>query len=154
MYPHLLATHSALRWIFLGFLLFTLVSALRGYLQNTPYRKSDAVSRKVTVGLAHLQLLFGFGLYFISPVVRTFRDNHYSALGDMDVMFFGILHMAAMLLVTIAMTVGSALTGRKATDTAKFKTVLMFFGISFLVILVFIPWPFSPLASRPWFRGF
>jgi hypothetical protein len=47
-----------------------------------------------------------------------------------------------------------ALAKRDSEDSQKFNAVFLYYSIALLIILVAIPWPFSPLAQRPYFRGF
>ncbi|MEJ7740420.1 MAG: hypothetical protein WKF97_23625 [Chitinophagaceae bacterium] len=63
-------------------------------------------------------------------------------------------HITMMLTAIIVITIGSAKTKRKSTDQEKFKTMATWFTIGLLIILTSIPWPFSPLTSRPFFRPF
>jgi len=37
-------------------------------------------------------------------------------------------------------------------DKEKFKIMLLWYGIALIIILIAIPWPFSPLANRPYLR--
>lgn len=70
----------------------------------------------------------------------------------MEFTFFGMIHSLLMLVAIIVITFGSALAKRKTTDREKFKTMLYWFSIALIIILIAIPWPFSPLANRPYFR--
>jgi len=57
-----------------------------------------------------------------------------------------------MLTAIVIITIGSALAKRKKTDKEKFKTMLVWFSAALLIIFIAIPWPFSPLANRPYIR--
>jgi drug/metabolite transporter (DMT)-like permease len=57
-----------------------------------------------------------------------------------------------MLTAIVLLTIGSALTKRKKDDRDKFKTMLTWFGIALIIILIAVPWPFSPFAQRPYLR--
>jgi hypothetical protein len=59
-----------------------------------------------------------------------------------------------MIIAIIIITIGSAKAKRKQAENEKFKTMAIWFTIGLLVILANIPWPFSPLTSRPYFRHF
>jgi len=63
-------------------------------------------------------------------------------------------HSVMMILAITIITLGSAKTKRKQSDKEKFKTMAIWFTIALLIILTSIPWKFSPLASRPYFRTF
>jgi len=67
-------------------------------------------------------------------------------------LFFGLIHILLMLIAIILITIGSAIAKRKTSDVEKFKTILIYYSISLLIIFIAIPWPFSPLAHRPFLR--
>jgi hypothetical protein len=92
----------------------------------------------------------GIVLYTQSPVAkylwRNFRDS------TQDIFFFGFLHVALMITGVVVITVGSAMAKRKQRNREKFQTVFIWFIIGLAIILIAVPWPFSPLASRPYLR--
>jgi hypothetical protein len=152
MYSSLLFSHSMLRWLVLGGLLYSIWIAYTGYRSNRSFTRSDNAVRHWTATLAHIQLTIGFVLYFISPVVDYFLHHTKEAIGHTELTFFGIIHSSLMLIAVIVLTIGSALAKRRTVDREKFKTMLLWFSIALLLIFIAIPWPFSPLAARPFFR--
>jgi len=68
--------------------------------------------------------------------------------------FFTIEHSLMMLLAWILVHVGRTSAKRAATDAAKHKKMLLFFGLALLLILAAIPWPFRTEIARPLLRGF
>jgi hypothetical protein len=154
MYPTLLALHSLTRWLVLGSLLFAILRAYRGWLSNKPYLKFDNSVRHITATIAHIQLVLGISLYFISPIVSYFLHNFSTAVHERTIRFFGMEHIAMMLIGITVITIGSAKAKRKETDKERFKTMAIWFTVGLLIILSSVPWSFSPLISRPNFRGF
>lgn len=154
MYPTLLALHSLTRWLVLGSLLFATIWAYRGWLLNKLYLKFDNSVRHITATIAHVQLVLGICLYFISPIVTYFLHNFGTAVHERTIRFFGMEHIAMMLIGIIVITIGSVKAKRKETDREKFKTMAIWFTVGLLIILSSVPWSFSPLISRPNFRGF
>ncbi|MEH0153876.1 hypothetical protein V6R21_06990 [Limibacter armeniacum] len=154
MYPILLATHSLVRWLVLASLFFALFRAYRGWLSNKPFAKLDNLVRHNTATVAHIQLMLGLWLYFISPVVDYFLDNFSEAVHMREIRFFGMEHITVMLIAIVVVTIGSAKAKRKPTDKEKFKTMAIWFSVGLFLILTSIPWAFSPLTSRPYFRSF
>ncbi len=71
-----------------------------------------------------------------------------------DSLYFGIVHFGLMTLAIVLITIGSALAKREMDDRRKFKVVFNYYGLALLIILIAIPWPFSPLAQRPFIRDF
>jgi hypothetical protein len=154
MYQSLLILHSLVRWLVLISLLVAIVRAYRGWLGNKRFLKADNTARMVAATTAHVQLVIGISLYFISPVVRYFLNYFKEAVHQREIRFFGMEHITMMLVAIVLLTIGSAKTKRKTTDRQKFKTMAIWFTIALLIILSSIPWHFSPLTSRPYFRWF
>lgn len=152
MYNTLLFLHSTVRWfVFLG-LIYAIYISYRGWLLKRTFTRVDNLVRHWTATFAHIQLVFGLWLYFVSPIMNYFMRNFNDAVHQREVRFFGMEHSLMMFLAIVIITVGSAKAKRKKTDTEKFKTMAIWFSVSFVIILVSIPWPFSPMASRPWLR--
>jgi hypothetical protein len=150
MYLIILTLHSLFRWVVLLALLTSLFRAYRGWLGGRTFTAFDNSIRHNSATVAHLQLVLGYTLYLISPFIASF---HFSdAEHDPGTLFFGVQHVALMTLAIAVLTIGSALAKRRATDREKFRTMAVWFTLALLLILVAIPWPFSPLAQRPLIR--
>lgn len=152
MYSTLLILHSVLRWLALVALVLALYRAFSGLTGKKVFSNTDDSIRHWTATLFHIQLVLGMILYIKSPLVTYFWHNRSEAMNDLDVSFFGLYHPIGMLLAVVVLTVGSALAKRRATDAEKFNTMLYWFAAVLLIILVIIPWPFSPFANRPYIR--
>jgi len=153
MYSTLLFLHSITRWFVLLSLVYSIFLALRGYFMDARFSKTDNAVRHWTATISHVQLIIGVILYIKSPIIKFFYTNHELAKQNEEVSFFGEIHITLMLISVVLITIGSALAKRRTTDREKFKTMLLWFSIALLIILIAIPWPFSPLASRPYIRN-
>lgn len=154
MYSSLLFLHSVFRWFVLGSLLYAIIRAYRGYTTNRAFTKTDNSVRHWTATIAHIQLIFGFTLYFQSPIIKYFFAHFNQEIRRIDLAFFGIMHILFMLAAIVVITIGSALAKRRLTDREKFRTMLAWFSIALVLIFLAVPWPFSPLANRPYLRPF
>lgn len=152
MYQSLTFLHSSMRWLVLASLLLATYKACKGYFFKLEFKSSDNTIRHWTATIAHIQLLIGITLYFQSPLIKYFLKDFHEAKESFDLMFFGLIHSTLMLAAIVVVTIGSALSKRKQTDTEKFKTMLLWYVVALLIIFIAIPWPFSPLANRPYFR--
>lgn len=152
MYQTLTFLHSIFRWLVLLSLLYSIIIAYKGYSRNTIFSKSDDLVRHWTATIAHIQLVLGITLYSQSPIIKYFWKNFSVAKESFDLLFFGLIHIFLMMLSIIIITVGSAIAKRKEADKEKFKTILLYFTVALIIIFIAIPWPFSPLANRPYFR--
>lgn len=154
MYQKLLALHSLVRWFVLASLIFAICRAYKGWFTGKDFSKLDNSVRHWTATIAHIQLFLGFCLYFVSPIIDYFWHHYQEAVHDREIRFFGMEHSLMMFIAIIVITIGSIKAKRKRTDKEKFKTMAIWFSIALLIILTSIPFPFSPLVSRPWLREF
>lgn len=154
MYLILLSLHSLFRWLILVSILYAVYRGYKGWLGNRTFTKHDNQVRHITATIAHIQLIIGVWIYFLSPLVSYFLQNYSEAVKIRGIRFFGMEHSLMMLLAIVIITFGSAFAKRKTTDREKFKTMALYYTIALIIILISIPWPFSPMAMRPYFREF
>lgn len=154
MYLTLLALHSLVRWLVSAALLLALFRAYRGWLSKKVFSRFDDSLRHWTATLAHIQLLLGICLYVTSPLTGYLLQHYKDGVQQREIRFFGMEHSLMMLTAVVVLTVGSALAKRKPTDSEKFKTMALWFTAVLLIILIAVPWPFSPFVGRPYFRPF
>jgi hypothetical protein len=154
MYLTLLTIHSLFRWLVVISLLYAICRSYIGWRFDRGFSKFDNVIRHTTATIAHIQLILGVWLYFVSPVVDYFLHNFKDAVHLREIRFFGMEHSLMMFTAVVIITIGSAKAKRKPTDKEKFKTMAIWFAIALFIILLNIPWKFSPLISRPYFRTF
>jgi cytochrome bd-type quinol oxidase subunit 2 len=152
MYQTLIVLHTYMRWLVLASLLFAIYKACKGYISKSAFIKTDNAVRHWTATISHIQLVIGMVLYFKSPITNNFWINNKEAITNSDLAFFGLLHVSLMLIAIVLITIGSAMAKRKQTDRQKFKTMLIWFSVALFIIFIAIPWPFSPLATRPYYR--
>lgn len=151
MVTTLIFLHSLFRWFVLLALLSSIARGLWGYLLQKKFTKTDNALRHWTATVTHIQLLLGIILYTKSQLV----SYYFSSLSTGgDPFFFGIVHISLMLVAITLVTIGSAKAKRQQDSATKFKTIVIFYLLALLFILIAIPWPFSPLAQRPLFRTF
>ena len=153
MYVYILAFHSLVRWFLLVGLVYAIYRSYKGWLTNAPYTAFDNKVRHYSATVAHIQLVLGLWLYIISPLTTYFLHHFSEAVHDREIRFFGMEHISMMLLGIIVITVASILSKRQQSDTAKFKVLALGYTLALLIIISSVPWPFSPLVSRPWVRG-
>lgn len=152
MYAVLLTAHSLMRWLVLIFLLYAICRGFAGYYGRKSFTRTDNSIRHLTATMAHIQLMTGMILYFKSPLVQAFWKSRPGQEFGTDYRFFSLIHIALMFAAVVLITVGSAMAKRRTDDRRKFRTMLVWFIFALLIILIAIPWPFSPLAKRPLIR--
>ncbi len=154
MYPTLLLLHSLFRWLVLLFLCYAIARSYRGYYSKSEFSFFDNKIRHWTATIAHIQLVLGILVYIKSPIIQYYFSDFENLISNWELTFFGIFHFILMLIAIVIITIGSAKAKRKTTASEKFKTMLIWFSIALVIIFTAIPWPFSPLANRPYIRMF
>lgn len=153
MYQTLTFLHSLFRWLVLISLFCSIFRAWKGYsARKKEFSRTDNSLRHWTATIAHIQLVLGITLYTQSPLVRYFWKNFDQAKASLDLLFFGLIHIGLMLTAIVLITTGSSMTKRKKDDREKFRTMLVYYSIALIIIFLAVPWPFSPLAHRPYLR--
>jgi hypothetical protein len=152
MYSTLIFLHSLTRWLVVISLLYAIYRAYQGLRGRKSFSKSVNSIRHWTATIAHVQLIIGILVYTQSPGVRYFWRHTREALHNWDVTFYSLVHALLMLLAIVVLTIGSAKAKRMSSDRDKFSVMLNWFLLAFILIFIAIPWPFSPLSNRPYFR--
>jgi hypothetical protein len=139
----LVRSHSGLRWIALGLLIYAIFNALR---KKDFYAKSDRLVNMFAMVSLHIQLVIGLILYFTSSKV-SFVDGW---MKNQLLRFYGMEHLSLMILAIILVTIGHAKAKRSTDPAKKHKTILLFYAIGLILIIASIPWPFRNLGAG-WF---
>lgn len=154
MYGSLLLVHSTVRWLVLLGIVVSLTRAYRALLRPRPFSRADRMSISLGTTASHAQLLIGLTLYMSSPFVKLFWSEPADGIANRGVLFFSLIHITGMITSVVLMTIGSSLAKRAGDDRRKFRLIATYWTIAVVMILLLIPWPFSPLAQRPLWRPF
>lgn len=151
MYEILLRSHSGLRWV----VLILVLAAIGRAVTNMSSGKFTALDDKLSLFSlisAHIQLLLGLSLYFISPFVKAAMEMGMgAAMKDTVMRFWLVEHIFGMVGGIALITIGRIAAKKATEDKAKFKKIAVYFGIGLLIILATIPWPFREVLGRGWF---
>jgi hypothetical protein len=140
MYSALLATHNVVRWLVLAVGLFAVVRAWRGWMTRAAWTESDTKVLKAITNVASLQFTLGVLLYILSPLVRQGWGDMGAAMRDPAVRKFVVEHPLMMIAAVALVHIGSGRVRKATSDSGKFQTATIFWGISLVVTLAFIPW--------------
>ncbi len=152
MYTGLLHLHSFLRWLALILIIAAFIRSLTGWLNKSEYSPLDNKLSLFSLISAHVQLIIGFILYFVSPIVRAGLADIGGAMKEPVLRFWTIEHISVMIFAIVLITLGRSLSKRAANDANKHKKIVLYFGLGLLLILIRIPWPFMQIGEgRGWF---
>lgn len=150
MHDFLLILHSLLRWVVLVAGIMVIVRALQN-LSKAEWNSTHQRWLAIYVHSIGAQFIIGFILYiFVGPVATGSFDNFGATMKDRALRFWAVEHATGMFIALVLAHIGAARV-KKAADEAKHKRALLFVGLSLLIILLSMPWPFL-LFGRPLFR--
>lgn len=152
MLTGLLHTHNLLRYVLLLLILISIARSFSGWMGKKPYTDGNRKLTLFTLISAHLQLVIGLVLYFVSPNVKVGLADMGAAMKDPGLRFWTVEHIGMMLIAITLITLGNILSKKGKTDEAKHKRVAIFFLLALIVIFLAIPWPWSAV-SRGWIPG-
>jgi hypothetical protein len=151
MFVPLLILHSWLRWLVLLAAVNAIGRAFGGHRSGRPWGAGDEQAGKWLVILFDIQFLIGLIIYVaLSPTTQAALGDFGAAMRDSQLRFFAVEHLVGMLAAAALFHIGRTKT-RKAPPASRHKIALIFFGLALFIVLVSIPWPFSP-APRGLFR--
>ena len=141
MYETILTVHSYLAYIVLAVLIVAVVNAIMGFSGN----KLFTLEKDFRIGLfalifAHLQLLVGLILYFISPsglnAIKTLGMGGLNSAARL----LAVEHPFVNILAVVLITIGWSRHKKILEAKGKFKTIAIFYGLGLLFFLSRIPW--------------
>ena len=142
----ILRSHSGLRWILLILLLAAVGNAYRKWRGNRVFTDGDNKLSLFTLIFAHVQLLLGIYLFFVSGKVMLKGLDMSNAI----LRFFTVEHTLGMLAAIALITVGRIQVKKIQDDRLKHRKIFVFYLLALLLILISIPWPFRNLGAG-WF---
>jgi hypothetical protein len=132
-----------MRWVVLIFALYALYQAFSGWLGRKEWTPADRKAGSFFTISMDIQLLLGLILYFfLSRLTQTYLTliTHSQPVQNNEIAFFGLEHIVAMIISVAIVHFGSVFSRRLVDPVKKFRAAAIAYGLSFLVILIAIPW--------------
>jgi len=139
MYNFILKMHSGWAYIALIMILIATINALIGLSSKNPFTAKDRRISLFALIAVHIQFLVGLLLYFTSPngldKIKAVGMSGMTALDRLLAVEHPILNLIAIILITVGWS-----KHKKVTDNSKFKTIAIFYGIAFILLIIRMPW--------------
>lgn len=145
MYTGFKHLHSTMAYVFLALVALAFLVNLLGLLGKKSF--SATHKRLALFGLiaTHLQLVFGLVMYFISPL--GMKNMSGDAMKNSFTRLYVLEHPLTMILAIVLITIGYSRSKKQSTSAAKFKAIVVFFGLGLLLSLARIPWDVWPTTK-------
>jgi hypothetical protein len=139
-YLDLKELHNKIGLVILFALLAILIFMLVSFLLKKPFGKPMRIASVTGLTLVHLQFSIGLLLYFLSPV--GFSNFSSESMSHEVSRFYILEHPVGMLLAIVLLTIGNRFSRkkRKVTDAVRYKKILIYFSLAFVIITYLIPW--------------
>lgn len=140
MYEIILRIHSLTPYLFLIIAVATIGRSIIELPKNTCSRSLKALAR-VTMVLAHIQLLFGLMLLFFGDrAIAAYKMGMGTLMKNPDLRLAFVEHPLTMIIAVVLFTVGFS-RAKKATDNVKKnRTILIFYSIALVLVLIRLPY--------------
>ncbi len=133
--------HSYWAYIVLLILIFAVVNAIIGLSSKKEFKAKDLRISLFALIASHIQLIIGFIAYYTSTFYESMKSMGMGEVMKNSELRKPLVEHPLMIIIAIALiTIGFSKHKKKTTDTAKFKTITIFYGIALLLILAVIPW--------------
>jgi hypothetical protein len=142
MYTGFQHLHSTLAYLFVLIMLVAVVYFAIALFQKKEFSKASKRLALAGLIIAHIQLVVGLALYFISPF--GFSNFGADAMGESLLRLYIIEHPLINIIGIVLITIGYSLAKRTETAVGKHKKLLVFYGIGFILILLRVPWQVWP----------
>lgn len=133
--------HSYWAYLVLITLIFAVVNAIIGLTSKKEFSDKDLRISLFALISAHIQLLIGFVAFYTSSYYDVMRSTGMGeVMKNSDLRKILIEHPLVGIIAITLITIGFSKHKKKTTDVAKYKTIVLFYGIALLLILSRIPW--------------
>lgn len=140
MYPFILGTHNIVRWLVLVAGIWAVWRAWRGWMTRGVWTDKDMNAGRLFAGAASLQFVIGVVLYATSPLIRQGFGDMGTAMRTEGIRYFMVEHVLMMVVAVALVHVGVARVRKGKSDSARFQTATIWWGIAVAAMAGFIPW--------------
>ncbi|WMJ73914.1 hypothetical protein RCC89_12180 [Cytophagaceae bacterium ABcell3] len=138
MYTGIQHFHSFLAYLVLAGLVVSILNALVGFGNKKDFAAKDRKLSLLGLIPTHLQFLLGIILYFLSPLGASNISGE--AMGNSVARLYFLEHPLTMLIAIVLITIGYSKAKRQVGSPKGYKSIFIFYGIGFILILTRIPW--------------
>jgi len=140
MYSTIQSIHSYWAYAALILLIFAIVISIMGWLGNKEFTRSSFKWGLYAFIASHVQLLLGLILLFVGPYWNMLMNDTGAVMKDSAIRLLAVEHPTTNIIAIILITIGWSRHKKATTDTGKFKSIAIFYGIGLVLLMSRIPW--------------
>ncbi|QJD95869.1 cytochrome B [Mucilaginibacter robiniae] len=134
--------HSGFRFVVLVLILVAIIQAISGWMGKKAYTQGNRKLNLFAMISAHVQLLIGLALYFVSPFVQF---NH-AAMQEPSTRYWTAEHITMMIVAIILITIGHSKSKKAVLPEAKHRAIAIFYILAVVIVVAAIA-----MSHRPFF---
>jgi hypothetical protein len=142
MYTGLQHLHSFLAYILLAAIIIPLIYVTIRFVKRGSF--DEKVRKMALAGFiaSHLQLLIGIVLYVVSPLGLS--NLSAEAMQGTLSRLYALEHPLTMIIAIVLISIGYIRAKKPGDDARRFKTIIIFYGLGLILVLIRIPWQAWP----------
>ena len=142
MYEFVQKAHSGIAYLALLMLVIVVINSAIGLSSKREFILKDRTIALFGLIFAHIQLLIGLVLYFLSPmgIASISRFGMHEVMKNAGLRQMAVEHPFINIIAIILITIGWSKHKKSMTASTKFKSITIFYGLGLVLILSRIPW--------------
>lgn len=130
--------HSYFAYLVLIVLIVVIIYSYMGYSGKKPFTKQAKQFSLIGLIFAHIQLVFGLILYFIST--KGIQALSAETMKVSEARLYALEHPLMMIIGIALMTIGYMKSKKQSSDAGKYRMIWIYYLIGLILILLRIPW--------------
>ena len=140
MYNTVKMLHSYWAYLVLLVLILAVLNALYKTFSGKEYEAKDFRISLFSLITAHIQLLIGLILYFVSPRFELWSELGAKVMSNSVARLYLVEHPFVNIIAVALITIGYSKHKKKLTSNSKLKTIAIFYSLALILLLSRIPW--------------
>jgi NADH:ubiquinone oxidoreductase subunit 2 (subunit N) len=136
LYAPLKSIHSTIAYLALFLIFLALFNAFIGLMTKRMFKPTDRAISLFGLIIAHVQLVVGLLLWFVSPVGLA----GLSQMKESAIRLTALEHPLTNILAIVFITIGWSKHKKEESHNGKYKKIVLFYALGLLLLLSRIPW--------------
>jgi NADH:ubiquinone oxidoreductase subunit 2 (subunit N) len=136
LYATLKSIHSTIAYLALFLIFLALFNAFIGLMTKRMFKPTDRAISLFGLIIAHVQLVVGLLLWFVSPVGLA----GLSQMKESAIRLTALEHPLTNILAIVFITIGWSKHKKEESHNGKYKKIVLFYALGLLLLLSRIPW--------------
>lgn len=138
--PILKEIHSFVAYFFLLSTLVFVIFCIVNFVKKLPFTKTQLLLSKLSFISSHIQLLFGFSLWWLHGYAELLSSDAKSVMKDSTLRKIVVEHPLTNIIAIMLLTIGYISIKKAGQDSTKHIKGIIYYGIAIILILAMIPY--------------